>query len=362
VLDVQEDPLPPLDPGPLSRRCAPRWSGGAALAVALAALGCRAAPAPTVRPVQVAAARVEPAPEVVQPPLRLDAIPLPAVAADDISPDVLRPAPDSVDSEVARVGDRAIHKRDLYDRLLETNPQQARDLVDSIVLDLFVADLAERYGVRLTAAEIEAKLAEEEQQLRERLQAEWQGKLDYDRYLLQQFGMDAKEYARWRRLTLARTLYRQYVIRYHAMRDERVQVRFIVASDRAVLEDVRRQVLDGASFSRLALRHSEDESRKDGGLLPPFGPGLAHPITEVALGLQPGALSEVFEAEVDGQRRFFLVSCLRRIPAETRPFAEVRTTIDEDIKARPLSRFDFHTFYFAMRGGAAQGANEPAGR
>lgn len=260
------------------------------------------------------------------------------------------------------MGERAVWKRHIYDRLLETNPQQARELVDSVVLDLLIADLAETYGIVVTGDDVDPKLAEEEKELRARIAAEWQGQLDYDRYLLQQFGMDGAEYARWRRLTLARTLYRQYVIRYHALQGDRVQVRYIVTSDREVLEDVRRQVKEGASFSRLALRHSQDDNRKDGGLLPPFGPGLKHPVADVALGLGVGDLSEVFEREVDGQKRFYLVSCLRRLPADPRPFAAVRAELDEDIKARPLSRFDFHCFYFQTRGEAESLRNPQPGR
>lgn len=337
-----------------------RHSIQALVAGALSLLCACAAPRPVASPApERAPAPIAPAPRIEQPPVRLTAA---DVGDDDLAPAILRPRATSQDGEVARVGERAVFKRDVYDRMLETNPQQARDLVDNLVLDLLVADLAERYGIRVAPADIDQKLAEEEKQLRERVATEWKGELDYDRYLLQQFGMDAAEYARWRRLTLARTLYRQYAIRYHAMRGERVQVRYIVCSDRALLEDIRRQVKDGASFARLALRHSEDESRKDGGLLPPFGAGLKHPIADLALTLPEGALSEVIEREADSQRRFYLVTCLRRIPADGRSFAELRQELDEDIKARPLSRFDFHAFYFQLRGAAESVHNAPERR
>ncbi len=288
---------------------------------------------------------------VVAPPVRIETVP---GSGDGLAPDILRPS-SAEDGELARVGDRAVHKRHAYDRLLETNPQQARDLVDNLVLDLLVADLAERFGIRVDVADVAEKLADEERELRQRLQVEWKGQLDYDRYLLQQFGMDAAEYGRWRRLTLARTLYRQYVIRYHAMLSERVQVRCIVGSDRKPLEELRQQVVDGASFSRLALRHSEDESRKEGGLLPAFGRGTKHPAAEVAFTLAEGEVSQVFERQTDGQTRYYLLTCLRRLPARSEPFAAVRAELDEDIKARPLSRFDFHAFYFQVRGAAESG-------
>lgn len=366
MLDVQGHALQALDPRALTvaaaraRRRARGGFGWVALLAAACSATTVAPPPPVARgPASADPARPDPAPLVAQPSLRLDESPqVPGAPAGDLTPDILRPAKDSVDAEIARVGDLAVWKRHLFDRLLETNPQQARDLVDSLVLDSLVADLAVRHGIAVSAAEIDKKLAEEERQLRERLAAEWKGQLDFDRYLMQQFGMDAKEWARWHRLTLARTLYRQYVIRYHALRGDRVQVRYIVTSDRGVLEEARKQIKDGASFSRLALRYSEDESRKDGGLLPPFGAGTPHPIADLALGLAAGELSEVTAREVDGQPRYYLVSCLRRLPADARAFAEVRAEIDEDIKARPLTRFDFHAFYFATRAAAAVPSTE----
>ncbi len=351
MLDVQAHSLQALAPRAL-------------IVLALLVGACRMPPPPSPpRVASTAPLRAEPTATVTQVPVRLDAASaLPGAAPDDLAPAILRPSDGSVDAEIARVGARVVMKRHLYDRLLETNPQQARDLVDNLVLDLLVADLAERYGITVTAAEIDGKLQEEEKQLRERLAVEWKGQLDFDRYLMQQFGMDSAEYARWRRLTLARTLYRQYVIRYHAMLEERVQVRYIVTSDRTVLDEARAQIKEGASFSRLALRHSEDESRKDGGLLPPFGAGLEHPIADVALKLAAGDLSDVIERQAEGQRRFYLVSCLRRLPAETRAFAEARKEIEEDIKARPLSRFDFHAFYFTTRSAAETVRNGADGR
>lgn len=367
MLDLQANPVRPLDPRALSCIRGPRHSCANLrfLWVLGVACGCAARPANAPQALVAAAQPSTHAPPaaaaVQQAPVRLDAAAV-AAPSDDLGLEILRPSGQSTDDEVARVGPHAVAKRHVHDRLLETNPQQARELVDSVVLDLLIAGFAEEYGVRLSAADVEPKLAEEEKQLRERLAAEWKGQLDYERYLLQQFGMDAAEYHRWRRITLARTLYRQYVIRYHAMRGARVQVRYIVTSDRSALEDVRKQIKDGASFSRLALRWSEDDARKEGGLLPPFGPGLDHPIAEVALAMDAGDLSEVIEREVDGQKRFYLVSCLRRIPAETRPFAEVRAEIEEDIKARPLSRFDFHCFYFQARGASESPRNAETGR
>jgi parvulin-like peptidyl-prolyl isomerase len=330
-----------------------RWR--APLALALLCASCAAPGEPPSLAAAPADATMPPAPPAVErPAMGSIRIPDEPVAADegDLPPSILLPKPQATDDEVARVAGLSIHKRHVFDRMLETSPQQARDLVDNLILDVLVAARAERYGLRVDSRRIAARLEQDEQQLRKQVAAEWSGQLSLDEYVLRQFDMDLAEYRRWNQLNLARKFYREYVIRYEALLQDRVQVRYMVSSDRATLEGVAKQVREGASFAGLALRHSEDETRKDGGLLPPFGAGMKHPIAATAMELEPGKLSEIIAAEQDGQTRYYLVYCLKRIPGRRVAFADVRAEIDADIEARPLTRFDFNAFYLATRGEA----------
>jgi parvulin-like peptidyl-prolyl isomerase len=152
-------------------------------------------------------------------------------------------------------------------------------------------------------------------------------------------------------LRTAQRLYQGYVIRYLALREDRAQVRFLVHKDRAVAQEVVDKVRGGADFATLALRWSEDSSRRDGGLLPPFGRGFQHPIVDVAFGLQPGAVSQPFEGRHGDEPRWFVVYCLAQLPGRDVPFAEVRAEIDRELESRPLSELEMNAYTLRWRGG-----------
>lgn len=84
---------------------------------------------------------------------------------------------------------------------------------------------------------------------------------------------------------------------------------------RALAEEIRRRVLDGASFEEEALRFSDAPDFARGGIGPAFARGSRHPEFEaVVWALPPGGLSEVVETPTG----FHLV---RRLPIE---YAQVR--------------------------------------
>lgn len=157
--------------------------------------------------------------------------------------------------------------------------------------------------------------------------------------------MQLDEFRRWQRATLARNLYRQYVVRFLALRVDRVQVRILQMRDRTAIEDMARRVREGADFATLALRHSEDESRKEGGLLPALRRDAKHGIVERAFALQPGEVSEIVTIEGPSGPRHYLIYCLRWMQGRDLPFADVRAELDQDIATRPLAPSDYQAAY-----------------
>ena len=77
----------------------------------------------------------------------------------------------------------------------------------------------------------------------------------------------------------------------------RVRLLSVDGSDGKLIEDIRRQVQDGASFATLAQEHSVDSRSSDGGLVGTIkrGEGLHPRLTEIAFQLAPKAVSEVIE-------------------------------------------------------------------
>lgn len=269
---------------------------------------------------------------------------------DGLGPEILLPAEDSRDEEVARAGNRVLYKRHVYDRFLEEKPAYVRQLVEQMQLDVLVAREARRLGVTLNPETVAARIQEEERTLREQVARELGERMGFGEYLQRNFGMDEAEFRRWLRLVLARRMYRDYVLRFLALREDRVQVRYIVHSDRGLLEDIARRVRAGADFATLAVRHSQDDvTGPRGGLLPPFGRSFRHPVTEVAFRLEPGQLSEVFADGSSGVERYYLVYCLRKLPGRDVDFASVRAELDRAIRERPLDAADLEAAYGRLR-------------
>ena len=272
-----------------------------------------------------------------------------AARASDVDPSVLLPSADTTDDVVARVGGLAIYKRHIYEHLGETEPAAQRAQVEAIVLDALVAQAAQAWDIRLDVATVDKWTSQQQEQLREVVDRQLGGRSSFERYVRSQFGMTLEEHARWLRTKNIRALYQQHVVRFAAMREDRVEVRYVVNSDRAVLDDIATKTRQGASFATLALRHTEDSNKLDRGRLPPFGRSFDHPATEVAFDLEVGQLSDVFMREAQGSKRYYLVYCLRKIPAREASYAEVKDELERLIEAHPLSGTEFRAAVMCLK-------------
>ncbi len=283
------------------------------------------------------------APVVVQIPQE----PRPVV---DFGPEVLLPDPHGADAEVARVGDLVLHQSQAFARLLSADPKLALSAVDLLVFDVLVAEHARQFGITLPPGRVRELADRDEQQLRDQVQRELGEQMTFADYVWRLFGMRLDAWQRTNELRAAQRLFQGYVIRYLAMREDRVQVRYIVHKDQQVLEDAATKVRQGADFATLALRLSEDALRRDGGLLPPFGEGFPHPVTEQALKLAPGELSPVFATPAAGAVRYYLVFGVARLPGRNATFAEVRDEIDRNLVQKPLSPIETNAYTLRWRG------------
>jgi parvulin-like peptidyl-prolyl isomerase len=148
------------------------------------------------------------------------------------------------------------------------------------------------------------------------------------------------------------------------LREDRAQVRFLVHADQVLCREVATKVRAGADFATLANKHSEDPSRRDGGLLPPFGREFQHPVAKVAFELDRGGVSEPFEAAWGDGKRWFVVFCLDRMPGRDVPFDAVAAEIDAGLAARPITPLETTAYTLRWRSGldGDRDAGQPAGR
>ncbi|MBL8755511.1 MAG: peptidylprolyl isomerase [Planctomycetes bacterium] len=273
----------------------------------------------------------------------------PPPAEDGFAPSILLPAGDATDAEVARIGDLVLRQSHAYARILVANPKLALSAVDLLVFDVLVARHAEQFGIRVGRERVEALATAEEQRFRTQVQQELGGTLDFQGWLWRVYGQREADWRQTLRVRTAQRLYQGYVIRYLASREDRVAVRFLVHKDEKVAADVVAKVKAGADFATLALRHSEDPSRSDGGLLPAFGRDFEHPVAGVAFGLKKGEVSAPFRARFGDGERWFTVFCVDRMPGRDVPFAEVFAAIDRDLEQQPLTNLEITAYTLRWR-------------
>ncbi|MCA8948459.1 MAG: peptidylprolyl isomerase [Planctomycetes bacterium] len=270
-------------------------------------------------------------------------------SSSELGPEILLPPPDSTDQEVARVGELSLTRSHAFARLMLADPKLALSAVDLLVFDVLVARHAEEHQIRVDPQRVEELAAGEEKRMREQVTAELGGEMDFPAYVFSMFGMRLDDWQRTLRLRTAQRLYQGYVIRYLALREDRVLVRFLVHRDEKIAREVYDKVRAGADFATLALRWSED-GRRDGGLLPAFGRGFPHPVAEVAFALQKGEVSAPFERTIGGEPRWFVVYCLDRYAGRDVPFAAVRAEIDRDLEQKPLTQLETSAYALRWRG------------
>lgn len=286
-------------------------------------------------------------PRAEQPVVTPPSLPKPAPG---LGPEILLPNADEPDAEVARIGALVLRRSHAYTRLLSAHPKLALSAVDLLVFDVLVAQHAEQFGIRVDAARVEQLAVAEEAQVRQQVAAELGSELDFAGYVWRLFGLRESDWQQTLRLRTAQRLYQGYVIRYLALREDRVQVRFLVHQDQKVAEEVASKVRAGADFATLALQRSEDPSRRDGGLLPPFGRGFQHPVAAAAFALRKGEVSAPFEASWGDERRWFVVYCIDQLPGREVPFAAVRDEIDRELERQPVSPLETTAYTLRWRG------------
>ena len=102
------------------------------------------------------------------------------------------------------------------------------------------------------------------------------------------------------------------------------------AAVRAQAEEVQKRAKAGEDFAALAKQFSEDESNNaTGGSLGEFGRGSMVPeFEQVAFAMKDGEISDVVKTSFG----FHIIKVDKNSPAATRPLAEVRTEIEDQLK------------------------------
>lgn len=251
---------------------------------------------------------------------------------------------DEGDVVVARQGDFALHKRHIYDRLLEIDPRTLAEIEESLLLDAKVRRVARTLGVSVQEGELDFEVAREWARIERAYGKDARGLPSLDAYVSRLYGMDEAGFrAHVRRLAWRRKM-RAYTIRYaQRMRGTILLQRFVAAS-RAQAERARRAIFAGGDFAQVATRSSRGTRARQGGRLPRLILGMEHPALALAEGVEVGGLSEIRASE----ESFAFVRVVERTAPRALPFEACQIELRRELERRPIAREELVVFHAAF--------------
>ena len=260
-----------------------------------------------------------------------------AIVTAPAGPDFLR-FPPAADSVVASVGYEELRKSQVFDYMLRTYPSEVRAAVAVMLSNRILASECARHGITIDEREIDQWYAAHRAALLRRVRADLGSDATLAEWLRLNEGRSETEYERAARdrERAARLLAR--LVRYHEVLEDRVRLRIISVTDRALAVKIRRQIDEGADFAALARRSSIHPSAESGGMMHPVWRLALHPaLDSAAFGLPVGAVSDVIEVvDRQGRRRYQIIKVVGRHPGRDVPYAEVADEIATSLAQEPL--------------------------
>ena len=234
---------------------------------------------------------------------------------------------------VALIGSRPVRLSELQPLLVET---AGGEVLTEIVLDEQIA--RELAKVNLTVSDQDVRRE------RELLLAGFSADPDEARRLLDEvlrrrgmgprrLEMSLRQTAGLRKLIAGEAIVSDEMVRriYEQRNVPHVQCRLILVPTLREASEVLAQLRDGASFTELAVSRSIDESRLNGGLLPPIAPydsSFPAAVTAAVARMEPGAISDPIALE----QGFAILRCERKVTPETGPFEDVAERLRDELK------------------------------
>lgn len=252
---------------------------------------------------------------------------------------------DEGDSVLAALGDLDIHKRHVFDRLQEVDPQRIRETIELLLLDARVRQRSEELGVEVPETDLRLAVRREWARVERAFRRRAGGARDVDDYVRRNYAMEPAAFRGRIRLLAWRRLMRAYTLRYLARRRGGVLLAYFQHARRPLAEQCRTQIAQGADFHVLARERSLDVSAVNGGRLPLLPLDFDHPAVRSAGDLEAGALSPV--RPVGPSRSptgWGFVRVLERRSPDRRPFRLQLPEIRRELERRPVDSSELALF------------------
>ena len=247
-------------------------------------------------------------------------------------------SPDTADDVMARVSGVEIRKHHIVDRLAEIEPAQVYRVLELLILDQRVKELAQEHAVFVPDEELRLAEGRDWAGLRRLFRKRRDKDENLERYLLRNHAMDIKQYRERSKKLAWRRLLRAYTIRYVHKRRGSLELLYLVSEDRDTAQACRNRVRRGADFATLCRHYSIDPSRKVGGKLPMIPNDFDHPAAALAKGVEKDDCSRVRKIEyMRGKSAYAFVQVVSRTEADDRAFKDVWREIRDGLAVEGIS-------------------------
>jgi parvulin-like peptidyl-prolyl isomerase len=247
------------------------------------------------------------------------------------------------DAVVARLGEWSLRKSDVYDHLMEQDPDQVRAALAVMLSQRVVAKRCGDEGILIDDEELRIWFVGHFAQLKRRVTLDYGKSVGVERYLRVTYGQSVDQY---QRIAVDRERdfrLMAHVVRFAQLTEDRVRLRLLSVPDRIEAKRLRRKIAEGADFERLARQTSSHSSREKGGQLDPmWTASLNVALKEAVAGLEAGKISGVVDSRDElGRRQFFIIQLLERIPGRAESYAQLKDEIEKGLAKSPLATSEF---------------------
>ncbi|RKY19163.1 MAG: hypothetical protein DRQ55_11320 [Planctomycetota bacterium] len=265
-----------------------------------------------------------------------------------ITADSYAPTSAQGDVVVRRVGEVEIRSSDVFQLLDLASPGMTNDAVDELVLMSIVKLEAEREGIDIDQAGLEAEVERTLSEQRARFAVEVRSDITLEQFVRVRHGWDADAFrAVVRRGVLGNQLLDR-VVRLATFRTTRDELQVILVTDEALAQEIGGKLADGASFRVLAKTHSVHPSGPEGGLMPPLPVGIEVPLVAGREALAPGEVlgpAPITLGEVDYWR---IVRLSDRLQGSLKAWPQLRLVVEGDLALQPVHPDELTLFEAAV--------------
>ncbi len=255
------------------------------------------------------------------------------------------------DRVIARVGDEELHKSQVFDAMVETQPEQVRATIAVLLGNRVLAAQCENHNIRVDDREIAAWFAGHRNLMLQQAVVDFGKGTDFRTWVRLRFGQSLADYERiaCNREKAKRLLGR--LIRFFELREDRVQIRIISMTNRNQAVAVQKRALEGADFATLAEQNSVHPSAESGGLMPPIWRASLNPaLDEIAFELPIGVISDIVQAEDQSHRqRYQIIKVIKRMPGDPQlSYASVEDKIIAGLANQPLTQDEWYMWQLKL--------------